>query len=82
VLHDGCRTVSLEASPYSLEPQENTHRTVKSSEEYVEEREEHQGKVGKLKGQPNMQEKHQRRDTDRKDGTHQRQHLVMSASYE
>jgi hypothetical protein len=37
VLHDGCRTVSLEASPCSLEPhkktQRKTKRTVKSSEE-------------------------------------------------
>jgi hypothetical protein len=37
VLHDGCRTVSLDASPCSLEPQEETQRKtqmiVKSSEE-------------------------------------------------
>jgi hypothetical protein len=39
-------------------------------------------KVGKIKGQPKMQEKHQWMDTDRKDETHQRQHPVTSASYE
>jgi hypothetical protein len=37
VLHDGCRTVSLEASPSSPKPQEETQtktqRTVKSSKE-------------------------------------------------
>jgi hypothetical protein len=26
VLHDGCRTVSLEAAPYSPEPQEESQR--------------------------------------------------------
>jgi hypothetical protein len=37
ILYDGCRTVSLEASPYSLEPPEETQKKtqmmVKSSEE-------------------------------------------------
>jgi hypothetical protein len=40
VLHDGCRTVSLEASSCSPEPQEEiqrkTQRTIKLSEEYAE----------------------------------------------
>jgi hypothetical protein len=55
---------------------------VKSSEELAEKQEEHQEKVRKTKGQPKMQEKHQWWDTVKKDGTHQRQHLIMSTSYE
>jgi hypothetical protein len=43
MLHDGCRTVSLEASPCSPEPREETQkktqRTVKLSEEYAEKQE-------------------------------------------
>jgi hypothetical protein len=86
VLHDGCRPVSLEASPCSPEPQEKTQRkiqrSVKSDEEGAEKQEEHKGKIGKIDDQLKMQEEHQWWDTDRKDGTHQTQHLVMSASYE
>jgi hypothetical protein len=78
--------VSLEASPCSPEPQEKTQRktqrSVKSSEEGAEKQEEHQGKLGRIEDQPKMQEDHQWWGTGRKDGTHQRQHLVMSASYE
>jgi hypothetical protein len=58
VLHDCCRTVSLEVSPCSPKPQEETQRktqrTIKLSEEYTEKQEEHQRKVGKTKGQPKM----------------------------
>jgi uncharacterized membrane protein len=86
VLHDGCRTVSLEASPCSLEPQEETQRktqrTIKSSKEYAEKQQEHQGKVGKTNDQLKMKEKHQWWNVDRKDETHQRQHPVTSTSYE
>jgi hypothetical protein len=86
VLHDDCRTISLETSPCSPEPpeetQKKTQRTVKSSEEYAQKQEKHQGKVGKKKGPSKMKEKHQWWDADRKDETHQRQHPVMSASYE
>jgi hypothetical protein len=50
VLHDGCRPVSLEASPCSPEPQEKTQRktqrSVKSGEEGAEKQEEHQEKTG------------------------------------
>jgi hypothetical protein len=86
VLHDGCRPVSLEASPCSPEPQEKTQwktqKSVKLGEEGAEKQEEHQGKIGKIEDQTKMQKEHQWWDTDRKDGTHQRQHLVTSASYE
>jgi hypothetical protein len=86
VLHDGYRPVSLEASPCSPEPQEKTQRkiqrSVKSGEDEAEKQEEHQGKIKKIEDQPKMQEEHQWWDADRKDGSHQRQHLVMSASYE
>jgi hypothetical protein len=86
VLHDDCRTVSLEASPCSPEPQEKTQRktqrSIKSGEEGAEKQEEHQGKIGKMEDQPKMQEEHQCWDMDRKDETHQRQHLMTSASYE
>jgi hypothetical protein len=45
VLHNSCRTVSLEVSPCSLKPQEETQRKtqrmIKSSEEYAEKQEEH-----------------------------------------
>jgi hypothetical protein len=62
VLHDGCRTVSLEASPCSPKPQEKTQhktqRSVKSGEEEAEKQEEHQGKIGKIDDQPKMQEEH------------------------
>jgi hypothetical protein len=34
------------------------------------------GKVGKKEGQPKMHERHRWRDTDRKDGTQQRQHSI------
>jgi hypothetical protein len=74
--------MSLEASPCSLEPPEETHkktkRTVKSGEEYAEKHEEHQGNVGKTNDEPEMQEKHQWWDTDRTDETHQRQHPVTA----
>jgi hypothetical protein len=86
VFHDGCRPVSLEASPCSPKPQEKTQwktqRSVKSGEEEAEKQEEHQGKIGKIDDQPKMQEEHQWWDADRKDRTHQRQHPVTSASYE
>jgi hypothetical protein len=86
MLHDGCTPVSLEASPCSLEPQEKTQRKtqrlLKSGEEEAEKHEEHQGNIGKIEDQPKMQEEHRWWDVDRKDGTHQRQHLVTSASYE
>jgi hypothetical protein len=86
VLHDGYRPVSLEASPCSPEPQEKTQRkiqrSVKSGEDEAEKQEEHQGKIKKIEDQPKMQEEHQWWDADRKDGTHQRQHPVTSASYE
>jgi hypothetical protein len=56
MLHDGCRTVSLEASPCSPKPQEETQRktqrVVKLSEEYAKKQEEHQEKVGKTNDQP------------------------------
>jgi hypothetical protein len=86
MLHDDCRPMSPEALPCSPEPQEKTRRktqrSVKSGEEGAEKQEEHQGKIGKIEDQPKMQEEHQWWDVDRKDGTHQRQHLVTSASYE
>jgi hypothetical protein len=73
VLHDGCRPVSLEASPCSPEPQEKTQRktqrSAKSGEEEAEKQEEHQGKIGKIEDQPKMQEEHQWWDADRKDET-------------
>jgi hypothetical protein len=78
--------VSLEASPCSSKPQEKTQRktqrSIKSGEEKAEKQEEHQEKIGKIEDQPKIQEEHQWWDVDRKDGTHQRQHLVTSASYE
>jgi hypothetical protein len=39
-------------------------------------------KIGRIKDQQKMQKKHQWWDTDRKDGTHQRQHHITSTSYE
>jgi hypothetical protein len=78
--------VSLEASPCSPEPQEKTQRKtqrlVKSGEEEAEKQEERQGKIGKIEDQLKMQEEHQWWDVDRNDETHQRQHLMTSASYE
>jgi hypothetical protein len=63
MLHDGCRPVSLEASPCSPEPQEKTQRktqrSVKLDEEGVQKQEEHQGKIGMIEDQPKMQEEHQ-----------------------
>jgi hypothetical protein len=86
VLHDGCRPVSLEDSPCSPEPQEKTQRKtqrlVKSGKEGAEKQDEHRGKIGRIEDQPKMQEEHQWSDADRNDETHQRQHLVTSASYE
>jgi hypothetical protein len=74
VLHDGCRPMSLEASPCSPEPQEETQRktqrSVKSSEEYAERQEEHKEKAGRIEDQPKMQENHQWWDADRKNETH------------
>jgi hypothetical protein len=59
VLHNGCRPMSLEASPCSLKPQEKTQRktqrSIKSGEEGVEKQEEHQGKIGKIEDQPKIQ---------------------------
>jgi hypothetical protein len=40
------------------------------------------GKIGMIEDQPKMQKEHQWWDANRKDGTHQRQHLMTSASYE
>jgi 3-deoxy-D-arabino-heptulosonate 7-phosphate (DAHP) synthase len=61
MLHDGCRHVSLEASPCSPEPQEKTQRkaqrSVKSGEEEVD-KQEYQGKTGRMEDQPKIQEKH------------------------
>jgi hypothetical protein len=51
-------------------------------EEGAKKQEEHQGKIGRIENQPKMQEEHQWWDADRKDVTHQIQHLVTSASYE
>jgi translation initiation factor 2B subunit (eIF-2B alpha/beta/delta family) len=63
VLHNGCRHVSLEASPCSPEPQEKTQRktqsSVKSGEEGTEKQQEHQEKIGRIEDQPKMQEEHQ-----------------------
>jgi hypothetical protein len=67
VLHDGCRPVSLEASPCSLKPQEKTQMSIKSGKEYAEKQEEHQGKTRRIEDQPKMQEKHQWWDTDTTD---------------
>jgi hypothetical protein len=59
-----------------------TQRSVKSGEKGAEKQEKHQEKIGMIEDQPKMQEEHQRWDANRKDGTHQRQHLMTSASYE
>jgi hypothetical protein len=63
VLHNGCRPVSLEASPCSPKPQEKTQpktqRSVKSGEEEAEKQEKHQEKIGKIEDQPKMQKEHQ-----------------------
>jgi hypothetical protein len=70
VLHDFCRTVSLEASPFSLEPQKKKERVVKVEQKIGRGAGGASEKVGKRDGQQKIQEKHQRRDTDRKGRTH------------